>query len=118
MLVAEDDTAVRNLTRTTLEDFGYRVIEAVDGVDAVEKFKTHKESISLLLLDLIMPRKNGRETYEDIREFRSDIKAVFMSGYTADIIKQKGIVEDGLEFISKPVAPLELLRRIRDILDK
>jgi CheY-like chemotaxis protein len=118
VLVAEDDPALRNLTKTMLESFGYTVIEAVDGEDAINKFKENKDRIQLLIFDVIMPRENGRDAYEDIKGISHDIKAVFMSGYSADIIQSKGMLEDGMEFISKPVLPNELLRKVRDVLDR
>ncbi len=118
VLVAEDDPAVRNLTKTTLESFGYTVIEAVDGEDAVNKYKENKANIRILLFDVIMPRKNGGEAYEDIKGMKQDIKVIFMSGYTADIVQSRGILENGMEFISKPILPNELLRKVRDVLDK
>jgi len=117
LLIAEDDLAVRNMTKATLESFGYRVIEAMNGEDAVNKFREHQKSIQLLVFDLIMPVKNGRDAYEDIKAISPDIHVVFMSGYTADIIKDKGMLEDGLEFISKPASPNELLRKVREALD-
>ncbi len=118
VLVAEDEAAVRKLTRDVLEGYGYKAIEAEDGEDAINKFMENKEGIHILLFDLIMPKKNGKEAYEEISRIRPDIKAIFMSGYTADIIHKKGILEKGLNFISKPVSPDELLRRVREVLDK
>ena len=94
ILVAEDNQQVRAMTRTILEGSGYTVLEAVDGEDSIRKFAENSTSIDLVLLDVIMPKKDGREVLEKIRELRPDIKSVFMSGYTADIIKQKGVVED------------------------
>ncbi|TAN44729.1 MAG: response regulator, partial [Nitrospirae bacterium] len=117
ILLAEDDPNVRTLLKNTLERFGYVVHEAVDGEDAVNKFKENKDKIRLLLLDIIMPRKNGKDAYEDIKGIKHDIKAVFISGYAMDIIQRFGI-EEGFEFISKPVMPNELLRKVREALDK
>jgi PAS domain S-box-containing protein len=117
VLVAEDDPTVRKLTKVILEGFGYKVIEAVDGEDAVNKFKENKDKIQLLVFDVIMPKKNGRDAYEDIKGIKHDIKAVFVSGYAADIMQSKGFVEDGMEFISKPVLPNELVRKVREVLD-
>lgn len=65
-----------------------------------------------------MPRKNGKEAYDEIRKMRPDMKALFMSGYSGNIIHKKGILEEGINFILKPVSPKELLRKIREILDK
>jgi PAS domain S-box-containing protein len=116
ILLAEDDRAVRELTKNILEESGYQVIEAVDGKDALEKFASNKDRIQFLLLDVIMPQKNGKEVYEEIRKISPDIKVLFTSGYAEDIVQKKGISEKGLNFISKPVSPSDLLRKIRDIL--
>jgi PAS domain S-box-containing protein len=117
VLVAEDDEIVRTFTRHVLEQFGYTVIEAEDGEDAVNKFMENRDRIKLLLLDVIMPKKNGREVYAKIKIFRPDIKALFLSGYTAEIMHQKGLLEQGVNFIMKPVPVNELLRKLRAILD-
>ena len=89
ILLAEDEEDVRNLTKSLLEEAGYEVMEAVDGYDTINKFMENKDTINLLLLDVIMPTKNGRETYEEIRKIRPDIKALFMSGYSESVIHQK-----------------------------
>lgn len=117
VLVAEDDEVVRKLTRNVLEQFGYTVIEAEDGEDAVNKFMEHRDLIKLLLFDVIMPKKNGREAYAKIKIFSPDMKVLFLSGYTADTIQRKGLLEPGLNFIMKPVPVNELLRKVRSILD-
>jgi PAS domain S-box-containing protein len=118
VLVAEDDEAVRELTRGVLEQFGYRVIVAEDGADAIDKFREKKDKIQLLILDVVMPRRNGKEAYEEIKKIQYDIKVLFLSGYTADIMKKKGILEEGLNFLLKPVSIKNLLRKMREILDK
>ncbi len=101
-----------------LQEFGYNVIEAVDGEDAVNKFMENKDRIQFVVIDVVMPGKNGREVYEAIKKVSPDMKAIFTSGYTQDIIHAKGILDEGLRFIAKPVSPHELLRRIREVLDK
>jgi polar amino acid transport system substrate-binding protein len=118
ILVAEDDDHVRRLIKTILKEYGYTVIESVDGEDAVAKFIENKDKIQLLLLDVLMPKKNGKEVYNEIRKIRGDIRIIFSSGYTADIIQKKGIIEEGLPFISKPITPQLLLSKVREILDK
>jgi len=118
VLIAEDNSNVRTLTKGVLEKFGYTVVEAVDGEDAIRVFKENREKINLLLLDVIMPKKNGKEVYEEIRKERPDIKSLFISGYTANIIHKKGLLEESLEFIPKPVSPNKLLRKVREVLDK
>ncbi len=118
VLIAEDDTAISKLIKGLLQEFGYTVIDAKDGEDAVHKFVENKDMVQILLLDVVMPRKNGKETFEEIKKIKPGIKAIFMSGYTADIINEKGILEEGINFIPKPISPHELLRKVREILDK
>ncbi len=117
ILVIEDDVHVRDLTRKVLERAGYRVIEAADGREAGRVFRDHKDIIDLVVLDVIMPKKNGKQVYIDIKKERPDIKVLFTSGYTADIIHKKGILKDSQNFILKPVAPNVLLKTVRDILN-
>jgi CheY-like chemotaxis protein len=118
ILVAEDNIQVREIVTTTLRDFGYHVVEAFDGVDAVQKFGEEQGRIDLLLLDVIMPRKNGKDTYLEIRRTKPEIKAIFMSGYTGDVLSRKGISRVGIPMISKPIAIERLLKEVRDVLDK
>lgn len=118
VLLAEDERVVRKTTRYILENAGYTVIEAVDGADAVERFMEHRDKIHIVILDVIMPRKNGKEVCEKIREVKPDIKILFTSGYSDDIISKKGILENGIYFVSKPGYPEELLVKIREILNR
>lgn len=118
IILAEDDQVVRELTKTVLEGFGYNVMEALDGEDVVSKFVSNKDEIQLLILDVVMPKKSGKEAYEEIRKIRPDIKVLFTSGYALDIVKRKGLLEDDSNFISKPILPKELLRKVREVLDK
>ena len=117
ILLAEDDEAVRELHRTILEEAGYRVIEAVDGRDALDKFEEHMAEVDILATDVIMPKMNGKSLYEEIRKIRSDMKVLFMSGYTKDIIVERGIIEDEFILVTKPVTSYKLLKKIREILD-
>ena len=117
MLVAEDDNDVRAFTSSVLREFGYKVIEAVDGEDAAAKFMENTGKVDLLLLDVVMPKKNGREAYEEIKKASPDTKAIFLSGYTANIVHKQGILERDMNFILKPVSPRELLRKVREVLD-
>ncbi len=117
ILLAEDEEEVRNLAKSLLEEAGYKVIAAVNGYDTINKFMENKDNINLLLLDVIMPTKNGREAYEEIRKIRPDIKALFMSGYSESVIHQNTIIKEGLHFISKPFSQTTLLKKVREILD-
>jgi PAS domain S-box-containing protein len=118
ILVVEDNEHVRKFAKNVLEEYGYKVLEAVDGEDGVRMFAEHQEAIRLVILDLIMPRKNGKEAGQEIRKFRPDVKILFTSGYTADLLEQKDILEKKEHFMSKPMPPQELLARIREMLDR
>ena len=118
ILVAEDDPAVREVFRISLEEHGYTVIGVENGEDAVKQYKDNMEKVSLVLLDVIMPVKNGMEAYEEIKSLNPDTKAIFMSGYTDDIIIGKGLLEADTELIAKPITPDRLLRKVREILDR
>jgi len=118
ILLAEDEATVRELHKMILELAGYKVIEAVDGEDALGKFMERMAEVDIVATDVIMPKIDGKSLYEEIRKIRLDMKVLFMSGYTKDIIVARGILEDEFNYINKPVKPSELLRTVRDILDR
>lgn len=117
ILVAEDDPAVRSLITEILATSGYEVILAEDGDDAIKKFKYNQDKISLLLFDLIMPKRNGMSAYQEIQQIMPGIKVIFASGYTADFMKDRGVSDEEIEIIMKPVKPSELLKKVREILN-
>ncbi len=117
ILIAEDDAPLRDLTRTMLTEFGYSVIEAVDGEDAVRRFGEHQGDVKLAILDVVMPRMNGREVRDAIVKMRPDVAVLFLSGYPPDILKEKGIADDRAIILLKPVSPMDLLHTVRRILD-
>jgi PAS domain S-box-containing protein len=117
ILIAEDDQHARMLLKELLTAFGYAVIEAADGEDALEKFIGNRDRIHLLLLDMIMPKKRGNEVYDEIRKKGCTVKAVFLSGYPADVVHGNQLLEQGLDLIIKPVSPRNLLMKIREVLD-
>jgi two-component system cell cycle sensor histidine kinase/response regulator CckA len=118
ILLAEDNDEVRKLTQVVLSEFGYRVIQAVDGEEALRKFLDNRAAISLLIVDVIMPRMNGRDVYEEVKRIRPDVKVLFTSGYPADLIQKEGVLEKGLNFLSKPASPQAVLRAVRQLLDQ
>lgn len=118
VLVAEDDVRVRSLIKEVLQGYGYHVLEAKDGEDAIAMFNEFQNEIQLLIFDVIMPRKNGKEAYDQIKTVKPNIKVLFSSGYNLDIIHKKGILEEGLDFLVKPISPNNLLRTVREILDR
>lgn len=117
LLIAEDDAALRKLSTILLRQSGYNVIEASDGQEALNLFIEHKDKIKLSVLDAIMPRKNGREVYEEMKKLQPGIRAILVSGYTADIFGKDGIVDSEITFMAKPVMPSDLLNKIRELLD-
>ncbi len=117
ILVAEDDSRIRNIITSILTDFGYKTISANDGEDAINKFIENKDSIQFVVSDVIMPKKNGKEVYKEIKKIKPGTRALFLSGYSRDIMYQRDMLEDGVEIIQKPVKPDDLLRKIRSTLD-
>jgi PAS domain S-box-containing protein len=117
ILVCEDESSVRRLMRLVLEDNGYSVLEAVDGLDAVEVFRRHADCIDLVLLDVVMPKQSGMGAFNEIRGLRPGVRVVFTSGYTPESIDRSGVFEMKVPFIPKPVAPGLLLKIVRDTLD-
>ncbi len=117
ILLAEDDREVRTLLSTVLADSGYRVLEANDGLEAAAIFAAHAREIDLLILDVVMPKKSGREVYDSVKAMRPDVRVLFISGYTADILHLKGIGGEAFQYLEKPIGPLALLHKVREILD-
>ncbi len=116
ILLAEDDAALRKLLSMMLKEFGYTVIEAVDGEDAVGTFARHRGQVDLLVLDVIMPRKNGKEAYEAIKQIQPAIKTLFISGYNDDVVNRKVLVDDGCRYLAKPITPASLLDTVKELL--
>ena len=117
ILLVEDEASVRKALRLTLETYGYSVIEAADGNEALDKLISNRDIIKLAIIDVIMPSKNGKETYDAMRKIAPDSKAIFTSGYARDVLSDKQILDEGLEFVSKPVSPRVMLKKIRELLD-
>jgi len=115
ILLGEDDEFVRQWITEVLSLAGYTVIRAIDGEDLVTQFGSSGH-INLVLLDVVMPKKNGREAVEEIKKMQPQVKALFMSGYTADIIDSKGILDQEINFLSKPLTRETLLLKIREVL--
>jgi PAS domain S-box-containing protein len=115
ILVAEDYDSVRDLIKQVLETYGYKVIIAVDGEDAIAKFDENKGEIKLVILDVIMPRKNGKEACEKIQQSKPGMQCMFISGYAADIFDEGE--KKLLHYLPKPIIPTMLLKKIREILD-
>ncbi|MBF0487596.1 MAG: PAS domain S-box protein [Nitrospirae bacterium] len=118
ILLAEDNEEMRNSISTILQRAGYQVIEAVDGIDAIVKFDDNSSEIGIVLLDVVMPRANGKAVYEHIKETDSPARIIFLSGYSFEIIKKQDIAEHVGEYVQKPVDPEILLKKIREVIDQ
>lgn len=116
ILLVEDEDAVRNATKAILTMCGYNVLEANDGLAALDVCANYKEPIHLVLTDVVMPRMNGSELATRLSTTLPNTKILFMSGYTDDAIIHHGVLEEGINFIEKPFIPDALARKIREVL--
>jgi CheY-like chemotaxis protein len=118
ILLVEDDPAILEMTRMMLEHRGYRVLSAATPLDAVDLAKGYPAPLDLLITDVVMPEMNGRVLAEKITELCPDIRRLFMSGYTADVIASQGVLDNGVAFIQKPFSMKDLAEKVREVLDK
>ncbi len=117
ILLVEDDGGVRSLARRVLESQGYRVLEARQGDEALAISAWYEGPIALMLTDLVMPGKGGRELARCFASVRPDMRVLYMSGYTDKAIFQRQVFDPGTAFLSKPFTPDELARKVREVLD-
>ena len=117
VLIVEDEEVVMNLSRRMFEELGYRVIAFKKPDEAIRWITDHDEHIDLLMTDIVMPDMNGRELSKRITSIKPDIKCLFMSGYTADVIARQGILDERLYFIQKPFSLKELAVKVREVLE-
>jgi CheY-like chemotaxis protein len=116
ILLVEDEQAVRELARSILELHGYRVLEAPHGGEALLLCERHPGHVDLMLTDVRMPHLSGRELYERLARVRPDLKVLYMSGHTDQILDPGGL-EPGTAFLPKPFKPTALLAKVREALD-
>jgi PAS domain S-box-containing protein len=117
ILLVEDEEAVRELTRIVLAAQGYNVVMAEIPAEAERICETHSGEIHLLLTDVMMPGISGRELASRVSALRPNIRVLFMSGYTDNVIAQGGMLEEGIAFLQKPFTPAALVRKVRDVLN-
>src|ERR1041384_8059777 len=118
ILVVEDEAPVRELVCDLLSGLGYHVVQAESGLKALEKWPHCKDQVDLVLTDLVMPdRVNGRELAEKLWAERPELKVVFMSGYSAEVVGKDFVQRCGRNYLQKPYHPHKLARTIRDCLD-
>jgi len=117
ILLVEDDEAILDLGRMILENVGYKVLAAHTPVYALHLVEEHPGDIHLLITDVVMPEMNGRELAEQLSAIRPNLKCLYMSGYTADAIAHRGILDEGVNFIQKPFRSDDLAAKVRHMLD-
>ncbi len=117
ILLVEDEPAILKMTRMILERKGYTVLSAATPAEAMKKAKNHSDVIDLLMTDVVMPEMNGRDLAEQITALYPNIRLLFMSGYTADVIAHQGVLDEGLAFIQKPFSTKDLGKKLWEILN-
>ncbi|MBI5905213.1 MAG: response regulator [Deltaproteobacteria bacterium] len=118
ILLAEDDEAIRNLAEKTLGSYGYKVLVACDGEEAVDLLRRHGKEVAMVVLDVVMPKKGGKQAYEEMAGGTPGLKVLFLSGYPADAIHDSFVLHPGTPFLQKPFGPGDLARKVREILDR
>jgi CheY-like chemotaxis protein len=117
ILLAEDEESVRNMVERTLKTYGYRVLAARDGEEAVVIFRRHGKEITMAVLDVVMPKMGGKQAYDEMKKILPGFKVLFLSGYSADAIHESFVLHPGIPFLQKPFGPDTLARKVREVLD-
>jgi len=118
IMLVEDDHTILALVQQLLEQLGYHVISSESPVAALAKLDAESGPVDLLLTDVIMPEMNGRQLFENMRKRRPAVRGLYMSGYTADVIADRGLLDESCNFIQKPFQAAEIAQKIRAILDR
>lgn len=118
LLVVEDEEMLLELEKTLFGGKGYRVLTARDGVEAIEVYSNHKDEIALVLTDMGLPKLGGWEAFQKMKEINPQVKVILASGYLDPNLKSEMLKAGAIDFVQKPYVPHELLRRIREMIDK
>ncbi|MBI5483315.1 MAG: PAS domain S-box protein [Deltaproteobacteria bacterium] len=117
ILLVEDEPSILQMTALLLEGLGYTVLKAESVAEAIRLFIEHTDKIQMLMTDVIMPDMNGRDLVKELHSLNPQLKCLFMSGYTANIIALQGVLDEGVNFIQKPFSLLDLAKKVREVLD-
>ena len=118
ILLVDDDLSIRRVARMMLESAGYVVIDASGGEEALSITSARWITVSLLVTDVVMPRMSGKELAHRLQEICPKLRVLYVSGYTADVIANHGILDTGVDYLGKPFQSLEFLTKVREILDR
>jgi two-component system cell cycle sensor histidine kinase/response regulator CckA len=113
----EDVSGLRHLTKRMLESAGYTVRTAANGEEAVLVLERDHEPVHLMITDVVMPGMSGRTVAERLSRTRPQMKVLYMSGYTDDVVVRHGVLDAGMPFVGKPFTSGELIRKVREVLD-
>jgi len=116
VLLVEDQHQVRELAKVVLATHGYRLLEASNGGEALLISERHAGPIHLMLTDVVMPGMTGKELADRLRPLRSNMRVLFMSGYSDDVITTRVVLGEGIDYIAKPFTPEELVGKVRELL--
>lgn len=118
ILLVEDEAFVREITCEILEAAGYRVLKARNAAEATEAFRRYKAIVRLLLTDVVLPGRNGRDLASDLRTMSPSLRTLFISGYPENAVTKNGIREDGMFYLPKPFSLQSLTRTVRKVLQQ
>ena len=118
ILLVEDDLQILKMIQKILTETGYKVLSTSKPKEAIGKINEHIDEVRLLITDVIMPKLNGRDLADQLQSICPDLKCIFMSGYTADVIARHGVLEKGVTFIQKPFSRKELAKTVKTALRK
>lgn len=118
ILIVDDDESIHAMILDTLQPLGYNILTAASGTEALELSRSTPQTIDLILSDVIMPGMNGRQLADAIGKEQPGIKTILMSGYTDNVIAQHGVLQQGYTLVSKPLLPISLANKIREVLDQ
>ena len=116
--LVEDEASILNMSREMLESLGYKVLTAGTPGEALRQVKSHAGEIQLLITDVVMPEMNGRDLAKLLREINPGLKCLFSSGYTANVIAHRGVLDEGVHFLQKPFSRKDLATKVREALER